>query len=103
MASITEAEIRNRMGFHRGTFPEGFDMADIGRLSEFAGQRTEDGSVATAPLHAIMRKAYIALADFVVANTPGGREQSLAITALEESLMRTNQAIALTAPLVDEG
>lgn len=42
-----------------------------------------------------IRAAGLEFALVVVSNTLGSREQSLAITAIEEAVMRANQAIAL--------
>lgn len=47
-----------------------------------------------AAMHARIGEATKQLAYIIRDNTPGGREQSLAITALEEVRMRANQAIA---------
>lgn len=41
-----------------------------------------------------IREAALAFARFLVDNTPEGREQSLAITHLEETVMWANAAIA---------
>lgn len=42
-----------------------------------------------------IRSAALTFASFLVQATPESREQSLAITALEEVVMRANQAIAV--------
>lgn len=42
----------------------------------------------------ILRHAALELAILIKENTPAGRQQSLALTALEEVSMRTNAAIA---------
>ena len=47
-----------------------------------------------ANTHEIMREAFKELASHVVAWVPEGREQSLALTALEEGLMWSNAGIA---------
>lgn len=44
--------------------------------------------------YVILRDTAKDLATLIVANTPPGREQSLAITKLEESIMWANKAIA---------
>lgn len=44
--------------------------------------------------HAGIRSACLLLAAVVIDNTPTSREQSLAITALEECMMWANAAIA---------
>ena len=56
---------------------------------------------ATGPIHATIRKDYLALADKVQAMLPEGREASLAMTALQESMMWANAAVAMQAPLVE--
>lgn len=67
-------EILDRMGYHPAT-PE---------VSE---------------KYAAMRDHFIALAFIVVDECPPGRETSLALTHLEEALMRANQAVARTTPV----
>lgn len=52
----------------------------------------------TAPMHDNARQAFTALADWVLSNVPNGRHQSLALTALQESLMWANAAIAIDTP-----
>ncbi len=42
----------------------------------------------------LIRDAALQLADLIVSNTPDSREQSLAITKLEEAVMWANAAIA---------
>jgi hypothetical protein len=73
---MDRSEIIQRFGFHKGT-PE------------------------TIPLHADTRAGFIQLATFITLATAPSREQSLALTALQEAAMWTNCAIAMTAPLVD--
>lgn len=41
-----------------------------------------------------LREKRLELARLIVASTPGGREQALALTKLEESIMHANSAIA---------
>lgn len=48
----------------------------------------------TGPLHDDIRAAHRRLAHFIVGATPAGRHQSLALTALQESMMWSNAAIA---------
>lgn len=73
-----DPEIVNRLGFHA---------------------RTE----VTGPLHSEARKHFIWLSSWVKANVPASREQSLALTALQEALMWANAGIAIQlSPLVDE-
>jgi hypothetical protein len=47
-----------------------------------------------ATLHAIVRQSYKRLAENIADALPPSREQSLALTALEESLMWANACIA---------
>lgn len=47
-----------------------------------------------AALHEMARRKYRELAEGLVNSTPASREQSLALTHLEESLMWANAAIA---------
>lgn len=42
-----------------------------------------------------IRSAGLNFANYINERTPASREQSLAITAIEEAVMRANQAIAL--------
>ena len=48
----------------------------------------------TGPQHQLVRDHCLGLAGFIVANTPEGREQSLALTKLQEVMMWANAAIA---------
>ncbi len=48
----------------------------------------------TGPQHDVVRENHRALAAFVYDNVPLGRHQSLALTALQESMMWCNAAIA---------
>jgi hypothetical protein len=48
----------------------------------------------TAETHELIRAKHHELAQLVHAAVPGGREQSLAFTALEESMMWANAGIA---------
>lgn len=50
-------------------------------------------------LHGEVSQHCLALADWLVANIPEGRDLSLALTALEDVRMRANAAIAMTQPL----
>lgn len=52
----------------------------------------------TGPQHDSIRNAYRTLAHFVGGNTPPGRHQALALTALEESMHWANAAIACGTP-----
>ena len=54
----------------------------------------------TRPLHQATRTRFRRLAEWIVEHTPASREQSLALTALQEAAMWTNAAIAVNlAPL----
>lgn len=65
----TKTDIANRFDFHPAT--------DV-----------------TIPQHETARSRHKALASWVAKNTPESREQSLALTSLEQSLFWTNAAIA---------
>ena len=67
---IFQADIENRFAFHPAITPE----------------RGES--------HAAIREECKALAQFIIANVPEGREQALAITHLEEVMMWANAGIA---------
>ena len=67
--NIFKADIENRFAFHPAT--------------------PERGEV-----HAAVRDECKALAYFIIHNVPEGREQSLAITHLEETMMWCNAGIA---------
>jgi hypothetical protein len=55
------------------------------------------------PLHEETRQHFIWLMSWVKAYVPVGREQSIAITKLQEALWATNAAIAINlAPLGDD-
>jgi len=54
----------------------------------------------TGPMHDATRERFVNLAHWVVEHIPAGREQSLALTALQEAQMWANAAIACNlAPL----
>jgi hypothetical protein len=54
----------------------------------------------TVPLHEETRARFRMLAHWIIDNVPHSREQSLALTALQEAQMWTNAAIACNlAPL----
>lgn len=77
---ITKNEIERRFGYHKAVFgPDG-----------------------TAERHQRTRKRFIELAEYVVSATDSSREQSLALTALQEACQWTNAAIAMDAPLTKE-
>jgi len=65
------------------------NKAEIQRRFEY-----KPPSAAQREVYQEITEACIDLAMLIVTLTPGGREQSLAITALEEVRMRANQAIA---------
>lgn len=48
-----------------------------------------------------IRKAYLTLALLVVDSTPASRDQSVALTHLEESMRAANAAIAKTWPVTE--
>lgn len=60
------------------------------------------GTADTAPMYAQLRSMFIELAHHVNETCPDGRCKSLAITHLEEALMRSIQSIAVAQPLGDE-
>lgn len=75
MIMITLDEMRNRLGYHPGT-------------------------LVTQGRHRIMREVALTFASHILAQVPEGREQALALTALQESLMWANAGIACNlAPL----
>jgi hypothetical protein len=100
--SLTNEEIKNRLGYHRATFPVGYDPDGERPLATFLGDLDSAGRVATAPVHAHLRRLYVALSMEVLDAIEPSREQSLALTALQESLMWANAAVAMQAPLVSE-
>jgi hypothetical protein len=100
--TLSNEEIRRRMGYHRATFPSGYDPDGDKPLADFVLELTEDNELATAPVHARLRRIYIETAQRVSDITPHGREYALAMTTLQESLMWANAAVAMEAPLVSE-
>lgn len=48
----------------------------------------------TGPFHDAIRNELLQTATFIVSHTPAGREQSLALTKLEEAMFWANAAIA---------
>ena len=78
---IGKEEIRERLGFHKGTI---------------------EGPNATAPRHAQVREAFIAFADFMDELLPVGRCTSLFWTNLEQASMWAHKGVANLAPVVDE-
>lgn len=75
--TIDASELSHRFGFHKATEH-------------------------TAPIHKEVRALFVGTANEILEVTKPGREQSLALTALQEAAMWTNAAIAMTAPLVTE-
>ena len=58
----------------------------------------------TVPLHQGLRQDFIHVAEMVIRSVPPGRERSLALTALQESLMWANAGVAINlAPLALDG
>ena len=55
----------------------------------------------TVRAHEAVRAAYRTLAHFVAGQTPPGRHQALALTALQESMWAANAAIACDTPRED--
>lgn len=100
---ISDEEITHRMGYHRATFPRGFNPAHD-KLADWYMTPDETGAPATAPMHARARALYIALGKEIRAMCPSEEQRYLALsmTALQESLMWLNAGIAMRAPLVDE-
>lgn len=94
--------VEHRFGYHRATFPafDGDKMS--GPLAERAGERDDEGNVATAPIHALVRQTCKDAANRLLEITPPGREQALMLTALQEASMWANAAVAMTSPLVTE-
>lgn len=103
MAKVTDAEIEHRFGYHRATFPAGFNPSHD-KLLDWADVPTKEGPPATAPQHAQARVAFIEMAQKVRDMVPSdqGRYAALALTALEEAMHWTNAGIAMASPLVDE-
>jgi hypothetical protein len=62
-------DVENRFGFHPAT-------------------------AQTGPMHDDVRSAFLAMARMLVKTIPGGRHQELALTALQESMMWSNAAVA---------
>lgn len=72
---MDRTELEHRMGYHKMSAPSDFEaMADL-------------------------RQTAIEFGEKILNYTPIGREQSLAITHLEDSLMWAVKALALTCPL----
>ena len=82
MPNIGPEQIEHRFGFHKATL---------------------EGENATLPKHRDTRLAFRKFAEELDELLPDGREKSLAFTALQEASMWTHCAIAMAAPVVDEG
>lgn len=78
--SLGEEEIKNRLGFHKGTV---------------------EGPNATAPMHAYLRVAWMEFADMLDRLIPPGRAKSVMFTELEAAAMWSHKGIAELAPVVD--
>jgi hypothetical protein len=48
----------------------------------------------TGPIHDQVRDEHLGVAEWILDNVPAGRHQSLALTALQESMMWCNAAVA---------
>lgn len=57
----------------------------------------------TGPIHDEVRTHHRLLADFITKTVPRGRHQSLALTALQESMMWCNAAVACDHPERETG
>jgi hypothetical protein len=52
----------------------------------------------TGPKHNAVREQHRQLAHWILDNVPAGRQRSLALTALQESMMWANAAVACDTP-----
>lgn len=77
LTGITIEEVQHRFGYHR------------------ADQQA-------AEQHAAIREAYILLGSVVAQAVPAGREQALAMTALQESMMWANAGVAMLSPVAPD-
>lgn len=80
-ASLGDAEIEHRFGFHKATV---------------------EGPNATLPKHRDVRIEFRAFAAFLDETLPAGRAKSVMFTHLEDVSMWAHKAIAETAPAVRE-
>lgn len=102
-SQITDEEIEHRFGYHRATFPKGYDPTNGDqRLVDFYGVKDAEGNVATAAIHAVVREVYTNAAKAITHAVPAGRELALALTALQESAMWANAGVAMQSPLIRE-
>jgi hypothetical protein len=100
---IAPEDIEHRFGYHRATFPVGYDpKTNTPSLATLIGRHDADGNEATAPMHAYVRQQFIRLANQLLTVVPHGREQELMLTALQEASQWANAGIAMQAPLVKE-
>jgi hypothetical protein len=79
--SIGIDEINRRFGFHKATI---------------------EGENATLPIHRDLRIAFNEFANILDAALPPGRAKSVAFTHLEDASMWSHNAVAETAPVVQE-
>lgn len=99
----TPTDIEHRFGYHRATFPVGYDpKTNTPPLASMLFEVTEDGATATAPTHAAIRQEFIRFAEILMHVVPAGREQALVLTKLQEASMWANAAVAMQSPLVRE-
>lgn len=76
------------------------DWIEPSKLPPDVRQRFEyhPATEVTGPKHDSIRNAFVGLAVIVAELVPAGRHQSLAYTALQESLMWANAGIAVDTP-----
>lgn len=67
-------------------------------LDDYRGLFYHRVTAATQDEMDTVRRAYHSVAQIVLDHTPASRYQSLALTALEESLMRAIQSLAVHSP-----
>jgi hypothetical protein len=66
------------------------------------GMGFHPGNAEVAPLYEILRTRFMQIATLVNETCPDGRDKSLAVTHIEDGLMRAIRAIALSQPLGEE-
>ena len=98
---VTDEEIEHRFGYHRATFPQGYDP-EKDKLADLAGYKDSEGNIATAAEHAVVREIYMNAAKALVRIVPAGREQALMLTDLQNSAMWANAGVAMQAKLIRE-
>lgn len=89
-------EDRSEIGYYSGS-REAYD-AEVEEWANRMGyhKATPD----TVPIHRELREDFIHAAEMVIRKVPPGRERSLALTHLQESLMWANAGVAINlAPL----